>query len=29
MNRLRNPYSPIETEVIDSIIETPTIKTLS
>lgn len=28
MNRLRNPYSPIETEVIDSIIETPTIKTL-
>lgn len=28
MNRLRNPYSPIETEVIDSIIETPTIRTL-
>ena len=28
MNRLRNPYSPIETEVIDLIIETPTIKTL-
>jgi len=28
MNRLRNPYSPIETEVIDSIVETPTIRTL-
>jgi sulfite reductase subunit B len=28
MNRLRNPYSLIETEVIDSIVETPTIKTL-
>jgi sulfite reductase subunit B len=28
MNRLRNPYSPIETEVIDSVVETPTIKTL-
>ena len=28
MNRLRNPYSPIETEVVDSIVETPTIRTL-
>lgn len=28
MNEWANPYSPIETKVIDSIVETPTIKTL-
>lgn len=28
MNKLYNPYSPVKTEVIDSIVETPMIKTL-